>query len=145
MKKTKAKAKRRTRPAKKNGKSKEIGLPPAKITGPADFEQVRKEIAILVGGAAVSIARRAMAAAQDGELALVKYWFEAVGLYPLTAETMAKPEDSLARRLLKRLGLPTDPLSSDGETSPDLFADQVRPAVAEPAADELPSGESPHN
>src|ERR1700678_2927096 len=133
MKKTKGKAGRTTnRPAKKRGKGKESDVPPAKITGPVDFEQVRKEIAILVGHAAVSIARKAIAAAEDGELAPVKYWFEAVGLYPPTAETMAKPEDSLARRLLKRLGLPTDELTGQGEASPNLFADRVRPAVAEP-------------
>jgi hypothetical protein len=51
---------------------------------------------------------------------------------------------AMKRRLLKPLGLPTDELTGHGEASPDLFADQVRPAMAEPAADDLPSGESPH-
>jgi hypothetical protein len=34
--------------------------------------------------------------AKSGHLAPAKYWFEAVGLYPPTAETLAKPENSLA-------------------------------------------------
>ncbi|MGA8273774.1 MAG: hypothetical protein WB919_19585 [Candidatus Sulfotelmatobacter sp.] len=145
MKTAKRRAKRTTnRPTKKNGKGKEGDAPATKVIGPVDFEQVRKEIAILVGGAAVSIARKAIAAAEDGELAPVKYLFEAVGLYPPTAETMAKPEDSLARRLLKRLGLPTDAVTGEEEATSDLFVDQMRLATDEPEVDELPSRGIPH-
>jgi hypothetical protein len=92
-------------PAKKTEK-------PVTLTAqePADFVEVRKNIATLVRRSANAIADVFIEKAKAGELAPAKYLFEAVGLYPPTAETLAKPENSLAYAMLARMGLPTDPV-----------------------------------
>jgi hypothetical protein len=69
--------------------------------------------------AAEAIARRAIEEAKSGQLAPAKNFSEAVGLYPETAETASGPEDSLAYTLLKRLGLPTEPLIGEEDTVSD--------------------------
>jgi hypothetical protein len=40
----------------------------------------------------------------------MKYLFEMIGLYPGAAPEEAPVEDSLARTLLRRLGLPEEPI-----------------------------------
>ena len=75
---------------------------------PVDLVKVRESILDLVGSSAEIIARKVIEGAIAGQLASVKYLFEAVGLYPGTEETMAPPEDSVAHDLLVRLGLPTE-------------------------------------
>jgi hypothetical protein len=92
---------------------------------PVDFVQVRKNIAALVGGAAQAIAEKAIKDAKDGEMAPVKYFFEAVGLYPAPPETESRPEDSLAYTLLKRMGLPTDPVIGDEDEELPLGTREV--------------------
>jgi hypothetical protein len=98
-----------------------------------DFVQVRKNIAALVGGAAQDIAKRAIEVAKAGQLAPAKYLFEAVGLYPAATETLAGSEDSLAYTLLKRLGLPTDPLIQNEDTVPNLLANGLKQMTSAPA------------
>jgi hypothetical protein len=81
---------------------------------PANMMQVRENINNLVRLAARDIATEVIKVAKTGQLASAKYLFEAVGLYPATEETLAKPlEDSLAHTLLRRMGLPTEPLICD--------------------------------
>jgi hypothetical protein len=77
---------------------------------PADFMEARKNIANLVRISVNEIAARFIADAKAGHVASAKYLFEVAGLYPATAETSAVPDNSLAYTLLKRMGLPTDPL-----------------------------------
>ncbi|MGB7599803.1 MAG: hypothetical protein WBM24_05830 [Candidatus Sulfotelmatobacter sp.] len=77
---------------------------------PVDFVEARKNIATLVRMSVNEIVVRFIELAKDGEVGPAKYLFEVCGLYPVTAETSAKPESSLAYTLLKRLGLPTDPI-----------------------------------
>jgi hypothetical protein len=77
---------------------------------PVDFAEARKNIATLVRMSVNEIAVQFIELAKDGEVGPAKYLFEVCGLYPATAETSAKPENSLAYALLKRLGLPTDPM-----------------------------------
>jgi hypothetical protein len=77
---------------------------------PADFMEARKNIATLVRVSVNEIAARFMADAKAGQVAPAKYLFEVVGLYPATAETSASPDNSLAYALLKRMGLPTEPV-----------------------------------
>ena len=72
---------------------------------PKDFEEVRKNIAALVRTAANAIVTNLIQGANSGQVAPAKYLFEAVGLYPATAETLSKPEDSPAYALFKKLGL----------------------------------------
>jgi hypothetical protein len=80
---------------------------------PVDFVEARKNIATQVRMSVNEIVARFIELAKDGELGPAKYLFEVCGLYPATAETSAKPESSLAYTLLKRLGLPTDPIVCD--------------------------------
>ena len=77
---------------------------------PVDFAEARKNIATLVRMSVNEIVVQFIELAKDGEVGPAKYLFEVCGLYPATAETSAKPENSLAYSLLKRLGLPTDPV-----------------------------------
>ena len=81
---------------------------------PVDIVRVRESINNLVGGSAEKIANKVIEEAKRGQLAAAKYLFEAVGLYPPTEETKPKPkEDALAYTLLRRMGLPTEPLSEE--------------------------------
>ena len=104
----------------------------AQAPEPANFAQVRKNVAALVGSAAEEIAKKAMDVAKEGQLAPAKYFFEAVGLYPATAETTSGTEASLAYTLLKRLGLPTEPLIPDGGADPSSLATGLRPMSTVP-------------
>jgi len=108
MKKAKGKGKGTETKAPKKSRAKKR---PAKTMAPKDFVQVRKSIAAMVREAAEEIVTGVIEKAKSGQLAQAKYLFEAVGLYPPTAETMTPaPEDSLAFTLLKRMGLPTEPV-----------------------------------
>ena len=79
-----------------------------------DAVQVRENISKLVRGSAESIAKKVIADAVGGQLASAKYLFEATGLYPPTEETAGIPaEDSLAYTLLRRMGLPVEPVITD--------------------------------
>jgi len=78
------------------------------VKKPVDLVKVRESIKDLVGSSAEIMAGKVIEGAIAGQLAAVKYLFEAVGLYPAT-EPVAKPqEDSVAHDLLVRLGLPTE-------------------------------------
>jgi len=86
---------------------------------PVDMVKVRENIDSLVGHSAEEIAKKVIAFAKDGQLASVKYLFEAVGLYPATEETRAKaPEESLAYKLLKRIAMPTEEVISNENPLP---------------------------
>jgi len=81
-----------------------------------DIVQVRESINELVKGSAELIATEVIKVALTGQLATAKYLFEAVGLYPATEQTAARPiETTLAHTLLTRMGLPLDPVVRDGE------------------------------
>ncbi len=82
---------------------------------PVDFVEARKSIATLVRMSVNEIVVQFIELAKGGEVGPAKYLFEVCGLYPATAETSAKPENSLAYSLLKRLGLPTDPVVCDDD------------------------------
>ncbi len=77
----------------------------------------------MVGNSATEIAAGMINAALSGELAPAKYLFEMAGLYPATAETEATnpEEDSLAHILLKRMGLPIEPVVKDANSLPSLL------------------------
>ena len=76
---------------------------------------VRKSIANLVGNSAEAMVQKLINAPKDGHLAPMKYLFEAVGLYPPTLETLPEPDESLACTLLRRLGIPTEPVVREEE------------------------------
>ncbi len=83
---------------------------------PVDLADARKRIESLVTASSEKIGGALIAAAEAGKLAEAKYLFELVGLFPAARETAFKPENSLAYRLLKRLGLPTEPVEREAES-----------------------------
>ncbi|MGA9510543.1 MAG: hypothetical protein WBV55_18125 [Candidatus Sulfotelmatobacter sp.] len=120
MKKSKGKSRAKTRGAKRSescGKceiaAKRIAQAGSDMNVPVDFVEARKNIATLVRMAVNEIVVGFIELAKNGEVGPAKYLFEVCGLYPATAETSAKPENSLAYSLLKRLGLPTEPVVCD--------------------------------
>jgi hypothetical protein len=103
------------------GKSK-----PAKTTGakkskkelnPAD---VRKEIAQMVDTEAAKMAQAVIGEGMKGQLATVKYLFEVAEIYPASTDggQATENEDCLARTLLDRLDIPTEPVGRDEEDEP---------------------------
>jgi len=113
LRKKKAKSKR-TKAAKKAGKKSS-----PRTKKPVDFVRVRQSIANLVGNSAKAIATEVIKVAKTGQLAPARYLFEVVGIYPKTEETEAKPqEDSLAHTLLKRMGLPIEPVICEEDAAP---------------------------
>jgi hypothetical protein len=87
---------------------------------PKDFREVRENIAALVKNSASSIAAAVIDVAKTGQLAQAKYLFETVGLYPTGDETQSEPEESLAQILLKRMGLPTEPVNQAAASAPEV-------------------------
>jgi len=81
---------------------------PVVVKKPVDLVKVRESIKDLGGSSAEKIAGKVIEGAIAGQLASVKYLFEAVGLYPGTEQTMAPQEDSVAHDLFLRLGMPTE-------------------------------------
>ena len=59
-----------------------------------------------------------------GHYAAMKYLFEMIGLYPAAAPEETEGEDSLARTLLRRLGLPEEPML-EAETAKDCQLEPV--------------------
>lgn len=122
MKKIKSRAKRRARSEERKRKgdgstktdSKKTRPKKCEAQGPLprDFIEVREKIAALVKDSASEIAFRLIEVAKTGQLAPARYLFEAVGLYPPGADTSSRRKDSLAYRLLKSLGIPTEPLDT---------------------------------
>jgi hypothetical protein len=115
---------------------------------PVDMVQVRENINNLVGNSARKIAIEVIKVALTGQLATAKYLFEAVGLYPATEETAPRPiETSLAHTLLKRMGLPLEPVDCDDDDEtpavPSAAKDGMTKAteVADEVTDKDPGGE----
>lgn len=82
---------------------------------PVDLSEIRREITDLVGGRALEMVETTIGEAESGHHAAMKYLFEMIGLYPATAQTETPETDSLAKTLLRHLGLPE---GTGLETSP---------------------------
>ena len=74
------------------------------------FPELRKEITTLVKSSAVDMVTETIKQVNEGHYAAMKYLFEMIGLFPAPSQEEAPPEDSLARMLLLRLGLPDEPV-----------------------------------
>jgi hypothetical protein len=117
-----------------------------------DIVEVRVNIDNLVKESAEKIAAEVIKVALTGQLATAKYLFEAIGLYPATEITAPTPVvGSLAHTLLKRMGLPTEPVICDedeaaaGSTSDTkaLKLETVTPSVESEAGAESEDGPEP--
>lgn len=91
-----------------------------------DLAAIRQQITDLVRNQAVPMVEITISEVDKGHYAAMKYLFEMIGLYPAAAEEETQEEDSLARTLLRRLGLPEEPmLEAEGakDCRPELLGD----------------------
>jgi hypothetical protein len=120
----KKKAKGKTAKAKKAKKS--SGRRSKKELNP---REVRKDISRMVQSHANSMTQAVIDEGEKGQLATVKYLFEMAEIYPASTDgsQATEDEDCLARTLLNRLDLPTEPVGRDEEDEPAKVA---KPGVA---------------
>jgi hypothetical protein len=108
--------------------------------------EVRGNIDNLVKDAAELIAIEVIKVALTGQLATAKYLFEAIGLYPATEQTAPTPVvGSLAHTLLKRMGLPTEPVICDEDETASGSTSHVKAGkvnTTTPNAENEPGAES---
>ncbi len=95
--------------------------------------EVRKDITRLVEESSAAIAEAVVTAAKMGQLAPAKYLWEMTGVFPgVTDDSVStSEEDSLAKTLLARLNIPTEPVKLDEDEAA---------TVAIPATKELGEG-----
>jgi hypothetical protein len=91
-----------------------------------DLAAIRQQITDLVRNQAVPMVEITISEVDKGHYAAMKYLFEMIALYPAAAQEKTQGEDSLARTLLRRLGLPEEPM---------LEADVAKDCRLEPLAD----------
>jgi len=77
--------------------------------------------------AAGVLVAKAISEVDKGHYSAMKYLFEMIGLYPAASQEETQGEDSLARTLLRRLGLPQEPM---------LEAEITKDCELQPVADE---------
>ena len=75
-----------------------------------DLAAIRQQITELVRDQAVPMVEITISEVDKGHYSAMKYLFEMIGLYPAAAQEETQGEDSLARTLLRRLGLPEEPM-----------------------------------
>lgn len=110
MRKTKSKAGTRKKAAEEN--SEKSGAKPATL------EEVRKKIRVIIGANAPALTKVMVAKAKDGQLPTAKFLFELLGFEHSADEEERPEEDSLARLLLRELGLPTEPSKEEQDQEP---------------------------
>jgi len=102
-----------------------------------DAAQVRKEIAGMVKENAKDMAQKVLQKAiNNGELAPTKYLLEMAGVYPAATDggEGSEEEDCLAKTLLDRLGLPTEPIIREEDQEEMMIREAVRAREAAEAA-----------
>ena len=115
--------------AKTDRKSGAHGPARKSLGKPLDLALVRERITNLVGHEAQSMGETTIAEVSKGHYLAMKYLFEMIGLYPGAAqEEVTGEDDSLAKTLLRRLGLPEEPTL---ETPVAKNSDPNQPAATE--------------
>lgn len=99
---------------------------------PIDIGRIRDQIKEAVGSRAVDLANTAMDGVENGHYLPMKYLFEVIGLYPASVVADSPEDDSLAKILLRKLGLdpelvrPAPKVSKDSlESWPSATGDAV--------------------
>ncbi len=102
----------------RTGTTKASVAPPVKSAGreAPDLAELRRHIADIVGNGAIGMVETMIDQVGKGHYLGMKYLFEMIGLYPATSTNDAAEEDSLAAVLLRRLGLPDEPIPEPGVT-----------------------------
>jgi hypothetical protein len=86
---------------------------------PVDIDKIRDQIKQAVGGRAVELANAAMDGVKNGHYLPMKYLFEVVGLYPASAGAESAEDNSLAKILLKSLGIDPEYIRPETKVSKD--------------------------
>jgi hypothetical protein len=89
-----------------------------------DLGPVQEHITNLVGNRAIKMVETTIAEVNKGHYLAMKYLFEMIGLFPATASTETLQEDSLAKTLMQRLGLPEE-TTTGTEVMQECAADAV--------------------
>jgi|SRR6476620_4164953 hypothetical protein len=98
----------------KRGKKRASRVSGSKSRQGADLAAIRQQITDLVRNQAVPMVEITISEVDKGHYAAMKYLFEMIGLYPAAVQEETQGEDSLARTLLRRLGLPEEPMLEAG-------------------------------
>lgn len=88
--------------------SKQARSSPRRPLKQIDLAQIQEQITSLVSSHAVEMVDATIKQVDQGHYLAMKYLFKMIGLYPATAPEEAAQEDSLAKILLQRLGLPEE-------------------------------------
>lgn len=135
------KAKGKKRSAKKSASKK-----PAVEQKPVDIIEVRKQIQQIVGNQATSLVEAVLGEGAKGQVSPVKYLFDLTGISAKVPEPeQEEPEkEYLAHMLLKRLGIPIEPVHKEEEDAPLRLLPEEGTEVkqAEPAQAEQPNREA---
>src|SRR5437868_12547021 len=91
----------------------------------SDIAALRDRITGLVARNAVAMVQCAIdAVMEEGQFQAIKYLFEMVGIYPMAAGQSDEPDDTLAKVLLRHLGVPAAEADQAVSDSPD---DDIHP------------------
>jgi hypothetical protein len=102
--------------------------------------EVRKEISQMVESEATDMAQAVIGEGKKGQLATVKYLFEMAEIFPPSPVAEgSEEEDCLAKTLLKRMGIPTEPIPHDEDDEPL----NVGQAAAKTGDEDEKKGETP--
>jgi hypothetical protein len=86
---------------------------------PVDIAKIRDQIKQAVGGRAVEVANAAMDGVKNGHYLPMKYLFEVIGIFPASAVAESPEDDSLAKILLRKLGLDPELVRPETKVSTD--------------------------
>jgi hypothetical protein len=86
---------------------------------PVDIAKIRDQIKQAVGGRAVDLVNTAMDGVENGHYLPMKYLFEVIGLYPASALAESPEDDSLAKILLRKLGVDPELVRPETKVSKD--------------------------
>ena len=86
---------------------------------PVDIAKIRDQITQTVGKCAVDLVKAAIDEVKKGHYLPMKYLFEIVGLYPASAGAESPQDNSLAKILLKNLGIDPEFIRPETKVSKD--------------------------
>lgn len=86
---------------------------------PVDIANIREQITREVGGCAVDMVKAAIDGAKNGQYLPMKYLFEAVGIFPVSGVAESPEDNSLAKILLKSLGIDPECIRPETKVSKD--------------------------
>jgi hypothetical protein len=84
-----------------------------------DIDKIRDQIKQEVGGCAVDMVKAAIDEVKKGHYLPMKYLFELVGLHPASAGAESPEDDSLAKILLRKLGVDPELVRPETKVSKD--------------------------